>query len=117
MIPDGRDDAPARPEPWRRALLFALPAAAFLLGCHPLADFDIWWHLRAGQLILETGRVPRVDVFTYTNAGRPWIDLYWLYQVALALVFRAGGGSALVLLKAATGAGIVGLTMLGRRPD
>jgi hypothetical protein len=115
MNDDARDGARARPEPWRRALLIALPATAFLLGCYPLADFDIWWHLRAGQLIAETGRVPRVDLFTYTNAGRPWIDLYWLYQVGLALAFRAGGASALVLLKAATGAGIVGLTTLGRR--
>ena len=107
--------APA-PEPWRRALLAALPALAFLLGCFPVADFDVWWHLRTGQLILETHTVPRLDLFTYTNATRPWIDVYWLYQVGLALLYRAGGASALVLLKATAGAGIVALSMLGRRP-
>jgi len=107
---------PERPEPWRRALLAALPALAFLLGCFPLADFDVWWHLRAGQLILETRAVPRLDLFTYTNATRPWIDVYWLYQVGLALLYRAGGVSALVLLKATAGAAIVALSMLGRRP-
>ena len=101
------------PERWRRALLVSLPALAFLLCCSPLADFDVWWHLRTGQLTLETGAVPRVDLFTYTNAGRPWIDVYWLYQVGLAIVYRAGGASALVLLKAAAGAGIVGLSLLG----
>jgi|HubBroStandDraft_6_1064221.scaffolds.fasta_scaffold13300_5 hypothetical protein len=103
-------------EPWGRALLAALPALAFLLGCTPLADFDVWWHLRAGQLILETHGVPRVDLFTYTNATRPWIDVYWLYQIGLALLYRAGGASALVLFKATAGAGIVGLSRLGRRP-
>jgi hypothetical protein len=108
--------ATTQPEPWGRALLVALPALAFLLGCTPLADFDVWWHLRAGQLILETHGVPRVDLFTYTNATRPWIDVYWLYQIGLALLYRAGGASALVLLKAAAGAGIVCLSMLGRRP-
>jgi len=106
----------ARPEPWRRALLVSLPALAFLLGCFPMADFDVWWHLRTGQLILETHAVPRLDLFTYTNATRPWIDVYWLYQVGLALLYRAGGASALVLLKASAGAGIVALSMLGRRP-
>ena len=107
---------PERPEPWRRALLASLPALAFLLGCFPVADFDVWWHLRTGQLILETHTVPRLDLFTYTNATRPWIDVYWLYQVGLALLYRAGGASALVLLKATAGAGIVALSMLGRRP-
>jgi hypothetical protein len=101
----------------RRALLIALPALAFLLGCTPLADFDVWWHLRAGQLILQARQVPRVDLFTYTNATRPWIDVHWLYQVGLALLYRAGGASALVLAKAAAGAGIVGLSMVGRRGE
>lgn len=104
-----------RPEPWRRALLASLPALAFLLGCFPMADFDVWWHLRTGQLILETHTVPRFDLFTYTNAARPWIDVYWLYQVGMALLYRAGGASALVLLKATAGAAIVGLSMQGRR--
>jgi hypothetical protein len=115
-VPTTRAPAqPERPEPWRRVLLASLPALAFLLGCFPMADFDVWWHLRTGQLILETHTIPRFDLFTYTNAGRPWIDVYWLYQVGMALLFRAGDASALVLLKATAGAGIVGLSMLGRR--
>ncbi|HEY6475188.1 MAG TPA: hypothetical protein VI456_01325 [Polyangia bacterium] len=109
--------ASTEPERWRRALLVSLPALAFLLCCSPLADFDVWWHLRTGQLILETGAVPRVDLFTYTNATRPWIDVHWLYQIGLAIAYRAGGASLLVLLKAAAGAGIVELSLLGRRPD
>ena len=59
-MPDG---AAAR-EPWRRALLVSLPALAFLLGCAPMADYDVWWHLRSGQLILQTGAVPRHDRLT-----------------------------------------------------
>ena len=109
------DIAPG-PERWRLALLASLPALAFLLGCFPLSDFDVWWHLRTGQLILDTHTVPRFDLFTYTNATRSWIDVYWLYQVGLALLYRAEGASALVLLKAAAGAGIVALSMIGRRP-
>lgn len=110
-------DLAAPAEPWRRALLVSLPALAFLLGCSPMADFDVWWHLRTGQLILETGAVPRIDLFAYANADRPWIDVHWLYQVGAALLYKLGGVSALVLLKAAAGAGIVGLSMLSRRPD
>jgi hypothetical protein len=104
-------------EPWRRPLLLALPVVAFLLGCTPMSDFDVWWHLRTGQLILETGHVPRLDPFTYTNAGRAWTDVYWMYQVGIALLYRLGGATALVLLKALAGAGIVALSALGRRPQ
>jgi hypothetical protein len=80
-----------------------------------MADFDVWWHLRTGQLILERGEVPRIDWFTYTNATRPWIDVYWLFQVGLALLYRLGGASALVLLKAACGTTIVGLSLVARQ--
>lgn len=106
--------AGARGEPRQRLVLAALLALTFLLGCFPMGDFDVWWHIRSGQLILERGAVPRVDWFTYTNATRPWIDLYWLFQILLALLYRAGGASALVLLKAASGVAIVGLTLAAR---
>ncbi|MES1208541.1 MAG: hypothetical protein ABUS79_21590 [Pseudomonadota bacterium] len=108
---------PAAAEPWRRLLLGSLPALAFLLGCTPMSDFDVWWHLRTGQLILQSGAVPRVDLFTYTNATRPWIDVHWLYQVGLASLYGAGGASALVLVKATAGAAIVGLSLLARQPE
>jgi hypothetical protein len=97
------------------AVLAALLALTFLLGCFPMGDFDVWWHLRTGQLILERGQVPRTDWFTYTNATRPWIDVYWLFQIGLAVLFRIGGASALVLLKAMCGTAMVALSMLARR--
>lgn len=100
----------------QRLLLGALLAVTLLLGCFPMGDFDVWWHLRSGQLIWERGTVPRTDWFTYTNAERPWIDLYWLFQIFLAGLYRLGGVSALVLLKALAGVAIVWLTVLARGP-
>jgi hypothetical protein len=100
-----------------RLTIAALLGLAFLLGCFPMADFDVWWHLRAGQLILASGHLPRVDDWTYTNAGRPWIDVYWLFQVVIAGLYKLGGSSALVLLKACAGTLVVALALLSRRPD
>ena len=100
-----------------KLVLGALLALAFLLGCFPMADFDVWWHLGTAQLILHDRAVPRVDVLTYTNAGRPWIDLYWLFQLVIALLYRIGGATALVLLKAFAGLGIVALALRSRRPN
>jgi hypothetical protein len=105
---------PSPGESGRGLLLLALLAVTFLLGCFPMGDFDVWWHLRSGQLILERGAVPRVDLFTYTNSDRPWIDLYWLFQIVIALLYRVGGASALVLLKAVVGVALVALTCVAR---
>ena len=81
-----------------------LVALAFLLGLFPMLDPDTWWHLRTAQLIVDSGSLPKVDTLTYTNAGRPWIDVYWLFQLALSALYKLGGASALVLMKATCGA-------------
>jgi len=71
----------------------------FLLGVFPLKDTDIYWHLRTGDLIRQTGQVPHTDIFTFTSDGRPWIDLHWLFQIAVSWVYEHGGVVALNLGK------------------
>ena len=51
-------------------------------------DADFWWHLRTGQWILEEGRIPRSDPFSYTAFGKPWIAHSWLADIALYLLYR-----------------------------
>ena len=109
--------APAsKRDAWSTTLVGALLLLTFLLGCFPMGDFDVWWHVGTGRMILEHGAVPHVDVLTYTNAGRPWIDLYWFFQVIVALLYRVGGVPALVLLKALVGTATVALALAARRP-
>jgi tetratricopeptide (TPR) repeat protein len=84
-------------------LLVLLCVVAFLLGCYEMGDSDIWWHLGGGQWILEHGRVPGLDPFTFGSADKPWIDIHWSYEVILALTYQAGGIGALVLLGATAG--------------
>lgn len=96
-------------------MLVALLGLALLFGCFPMSDFDVWWHLRTARLIVESHAVPQVDVLTYTNAGRPWIDLYWFFQLVLGGLYKLGGASALVLMKAIGGALVVYLAWLSRR--
>ncbi len=45
----------------------------------------------AGRDILATRTVPRVDHLTFTQAGQPWVDQSWLFDVALAAVVDRGG--------------------------
>jgi tetratricopeptide (TPR) repeat protein len=83
----------------RRALFCLVLLLAALFCLTPLAEVDAFWHLLSGEQILATWRVPRADTFTYTSAGRPWIDLHWGFQVVLAALHRLGGFPALDLFK------------------
>jgi len=46
-------------------------------------DSDLWWHLRAGQVTVETGHPLLVDLFSYTRDGQTWVNHSWLSQVIL----------------------------------
>jgi Flp pilus assembly protein TadD len=96
-------------------LLLALLCVSFCLT--ELAEVDLHWHLLAGERILREGGVPRVDDLTYTSAGRPWTDLHWLFQVALAAAYRAAGWIGIDLLKigCVTGAFLLALFTARRR--
>lgn len=43
-------------------------------------DHDFGWHLRMGQLILDSG-IPKTDPFSYTMPSFPFIDHEWLTNV------------------------------------
>ena len=85
---------------WSRiAPLLLLAGLAFLLGCFELTNYDIWWHLRTGELIPERG-VPRTDWYSFTSSERPWIDVHWGFQVLASSIHRHFGVRGLVLAKA-----------------
>jgi hypothetical protein len=65
----------------------------------PIPPNDFWWQLAYGRWIVENGEIPRVDHFSFTQAGQPHFDQPWLAQVALYGVYRLGeaGLSLLVL--------------------
>ena len=73
----------------------------FLLGTFPLKDADIYWHLRTGDLIRQTGKVPQTDIFTFMREGTPWIDLHWIFQVGISWLHERGGVPALNVAKCA----------------
>jgi hypothetical protein len=75
-------------------------------------DPDLWWHLRLGQTIWDTGHIPTSDQFSFTASGHEWVAHEWLSQVLLYLTYRAGGYPALVVWLCLVASVIVGLTYL-----
>lgn len=56
-----------------------------------IRDFDDFWHLWSGRLIVESGTVPRVDPVCFSSTGLDWINVNWLAQVLNYRAFLAYG--------------------------
>jgi MFS family permease len=56
----------------------------------PLIDGDVYWHIRAGEQVLDAGSVPKVDTWSIVGEGMRWISQDWLSNVLLALGYRVG---------------------------
>jgi len=61
-----------------------------------LTDSDTGWHIRTGEVILQSGGVPVVDSFSFTMGGQPWIAWEWLSDVIMALAHHMGGLAGVV---------------------
>src|SRR5580704_3324708 len=68
------------------------------LSNRPLADPDIGWHIRTGELILATHSLPRTDPFSSTMQGQPWFAWEWLYDILLGILHQACGLNGVVWL-------------------
>src|SRR6267378_5593691 len=80
-------------------------AAILLFGvlamtARPATDPDLWWHLRTGKWIVETGHVPHSDPFSFTRAGHAWVSHEWLSEVVFYELWKHGGAAALIVFSA-----------------
>lgn len=68
-------------------------------GWHKLfRDADAGWHVRTGESILATGRLPRTDPYSFTRSGMPWMDWEWASDVAAGAAHRLAGLRGVALL-------------------
>ena len=56
---------------------------AALISARVPVDTDMWWHLKAGEITIQTGIPVISDTMSYTKLGEPWINHSWLGQVIL----------------------------------
>ena len=72
----------------------------FGMTARPATDPDLWWHLRTGQWIMETGHIPHSDPFSFTRAGQPWVSHEWLSEVGFYEVRKHSGAGGLIVFSA-----------------
>lgn len=76
---------------------------AFTTGIGLMRDYDVWWHLAAGELIVRTGSVPTTDPWSFTLFGQDWFAHEWLTEVLFHHLVSLGGLNALLVWKSAMG--------------
>src|SRR5580692_2561872 len=110
---------------WFPAIAAALAVILWLGWFSPeIYDSDFWWHLKTGQYIVQTHRLPTPDPFAFTTASAGefypgeattrYFNLTheWLAQVMFYLVWRIGGFAGVAVFRALLLAGFCALTGL-----
>ena len=83
---------------WIAPASVALLAAVFAI--HRIEDFDTWFHLAAGRLMLATHTWPSANTFSLTAPEYPWVDLHWIFQLLLYAAWQVGGPNGAIVLAA-----------------
>ena len=81
----------------RRLVFWITILGVFAMAARISVDTDTWWHLRAGQWIIEHRAVPQVDPFSYTRLGEAWQYPGWIVQAPMFLIYEALGPGGLNL--------------------
>lgn len=85
---------------FRRLVVWLSFLAVFTMAVRVSVDTDTWWHLRAGEWMVDNGQILRMDPFSLTRQGEPWIYPGWLAQITLYSVYRIFGFAGLNLFTA-----------------
>lgn len=93
---------------FHRILYLFVFVYAALFAVEKIYNYDIWWHLRTGEWIVQELSVPYQDPFSFTTPGEAWQPHYWLSDVMFYLVHQLTGLNGLILFKAL----VIGLAFL-----
>ena len=50
----------------------------------------MWWHLKLGEIIWDSGSLPETDEFSFTTNEHPWVAHQWLAEVSIYLFYKVG---------------------------
>ncbi|MCL5410166.1 MAG: hypothetical protein M1607_04910 [Patescibacteria group bacterium] len=83
--------------PWVWVLAIIFVFAVFWTESFYYLDPDFGWHLKMGQLIINSG-VPQTDPFSYTMPSFPFIDHEWFSDVVIYKIYQLAGRSGLATI-------------------
>ena len=90
---------------------------AIVAAVSPRRTYDIWWHLAAGEWMVQNAQIPTEDPFTWSREGEPWTAHEWAWQLPMYALYSRWGHDGLMVLRvlvAATAAGLLAWLCLRR---
>lgn len=85
-----------RAVPWT-ALVLAAVAALFFARMRAHVDPDLFFHLKEGGRVLAERRLPLVEEYSFTRAGKDMVATEWLSGAIFAAVFKLGAYPAVAV--------------------
>lgn len=83
----------------RQSLVAITFIFCFIMGARlQVSDPDLYWHLRSGQVMLDTGDVIRGDIFSHTLPGGHRPHHEWLGEIIMVAFYNTLGHHGLALL-------------------
>lgn len=79
-------------------LAVVLLAVFVLVNVRPIPPNDFWWHMKAGEVIVQTQRIPNVDEFSFTMPAKTYDSYaqFWLAESLFYVLHRLGGMPLLI---------------------
>lgn len=72
----------------------------FRLGAHAIGDNSMFLHLRTGIDMARGAGIPRVDPYSFTARGEPFVVQSWLAEWTYGWLYRLGGMDLVILEQA-----------------
>ena len=85
------------PEPAGLFGLITFWALCLLSGQKSLECADTLWHIKVGQVMLNTGKVLDHDIFSHTVPGKQWMAHEWLAEIFMAICYKIAGLSGVAV--------------------
>src|SRR3989304_5411842 len=74
--------------------------AGIVISIKSLREPDIWWMLITGEWIVDHKAVLKQDIFSFTFAGKEWINVKWGFEVLLVFFRKIGGPEFTMMIQA-----------------
>lgn len=83
-----------------RMVIFGLCIGLMFYVCmFKVGNSDFWWHIKAGQLLRESGWIS-TDPFAYTRIGEAYLASHeWLAQIIMSVLYDRGGWGGIIFLR------------------
>lgn len=78
-------------------LVLLIPWVALVIDAWaPIRDNSFLWHIRAGELQIDSGSVMTIDPFSFTMMGEKWLTQSWLAELFYSWAETTTGGLGFV---------------------